>query len=163
MAKKNEEVVQEEVVQAEDTANKVIKEAEETAKKIIEDAKKEVMEMIAAANQQTTYLPPSAFRKAEAEEEKASLPQYLKEMQESLKKKTSISLFSDGEKYKDDVFVSVNGDYRYQIQRGQVVEVPGFIAQVENLSHNQDIRTNEMMRAKQDATERRMQEMNGLR
>lgn len=161
MAKKSEETVQEEVVQAEDTANKVIKEAEETAKKIIEDAKKEVMEMIAAANQQTTQISPVAFRNSE--EEKEGLPQYLKEMQESLKEKTSISLFSDGEKYKDDVFVSVNGDYRYQIQRGQVVEVPGFIAQVENLSHNQDIRTNEMMRAKQDATERRMQEMNGLR
>lgn len=38
----------------------------------------------------------------------------------------TIKLFKDGEKYNDDVFVSVNG-CNYQIKRGETVKVPMFI------------------------------------
>lgn len=37
--------------------------------------------------------------------------------------KVTIQLFKDNEKYKDDVFVAVNG-HSYQIKRGVKVEVP---------------------------------------
>ena len=43
-----------------------------------------------------------------------------------LKELVTIKLFKDGEKYNDDVFVSVNG-CNYQIKRGETVKVPMFI------------------------------------
>ncbi len=43
-----------------------------------------------------------------------------------------------------DVFVSVN-NYRYQIKRGEVVEVPQFIADVLNNSAEQDEHTAELI------------------
>lgn len=45
-----------------------------------------------------------------------------------------IKLFKDSEKYKDDVFVAVNGR-SFVIKRGVEVEVPRYIAEV--LDHQQ--------------------------
>lgn len=44
-------------------------------------------------------------------------------MAEAKKKTETIRLFSDGGKYKGDLFVSVNG-VNYQLQRGKNIEVP---------------------------------------
>lgn len=44
-------------------------------------------------------------------------------------KRVKVMLFKDNDRYKDDVFVSVNGE-SYQIQRGVEVEVPDYIAEV---------------------------------
>ena len=44
-------------------------------------------------------------------------------------KKVKVKLFKDNDRYKDDVFVSVNGE-SFQIQRGVEVEVPDYIAEV---------------------------------
>lgn len=54
-------------------------------------------------------------------------------------KKVKIKLFKDNDRYKDDVFVSVNGE-NYQIQRGVEVEVPDYIAEV--LEHAEEQRKN---------------------
>lgn len=52
-------------------------------------------------------------------------------------KMEKIFLFKDNNEYKDDVFVSVNGE-NYQIQRGIEVEVPSYIAEVLRNQQRQD-------------------------
>lgn len=49
----------------------------------------------------------------------------------------TIELFHDGDKYKDDVIVAVNGKM-YQIQRGVPVEVPPEVYEVLQNSKKQD-------------------------
>lgn len=49
----------------------------------------------------------------------------------------SIRLFKDNDKYKDDVFVAVNGR-SFQIKRGETVKVPAYVAAVLEQSMNQD-------------------------
>ena len=51
--------------------------------------------------------------------------------------KVKIELFYDGAKYKDPVFVSVNGE-SYMIQRGVEVEVPVYVVEVLENSRKQD-------------------------
>jgi hypothetical protein len=53
-------------------------------------------------------------------------------------KMEKITLFKDNKDYKDDLFVSVNGE-RFQIQRGVEVEVPDYVAEVIKHSVEQDI------------------------
>ena len=57
------------------------------------------------------------------------------DMAEAKKKTETIRLFSDGGKYKGDLFVSVNG-VNYQLQRGKNIEVPPEVAEV--IRHSQD-------------------------
>lgn len=49
----------------------------------------------------------------------------------------TIQLFSDGGRYKGDLFVSVNG-VNYQIKRGVRVQVPPAVAEVIQHSQEQD-------------------------
>ena len=51
-----------------------------------------------------------------------------------------IKLFKDNSRYKEDLFVSVNG-VNYKIRRGVEVEVPPEVAEVLEHSHMQDERT----------------------
>ena len=48
-----------------------------------------------------------------------------------------IRLFKDYDKYKDDVFVAVNGR-SFQIKRGETVQVPAYVAEVLEQSMAQD-------------------------
>lgn len=50
---------------------------------------------------------------------------------------TPIKLFKDNDKYKNDVFVAVNGK-SYQIKRGETVMVPKCVAEVLERSEHQD-------------------------
>ena len=61
-------------------------------------------------------------------------------MAEAKKKTVRIHLFKDNGRYKDDVFVGVNG-VNYMIQRGVDVEVPPEVAEVLEHSQMQDERT----------------------
>ena len=61
-------------------------------------------------------------------------------MAEAKKKTVRIHLFKDNGRYKDDVFVGVNG-VNYMIQRGVDVEVPPEVAEVLEHSQVQDERT----------------------
>lgn len=58
--------------------------------------------------------------------------------------KVTIQLFKDNEKYKDDVFVAVNG-HSYQVKRGVKVEVPAKVAEVLEHSSIQDMKTADLM------------------
>lgn len=56
----------------------------------------------------------------------------------------SIKLFKDSERYKDDVFVAINGK-GWQIRRGVEVQVPRYVALVLEQSLAQDAATAELM------------------
>ena len=57
-----------------------------------------------------------------------------------------IRLFSDGGRYKGDLFVSVNG-VNYQIKRGVTVQVPPEVAEVIQHSEEQDAQSAARMEA----------------
>lgn len=67
-------------------------------------------------------------------------------MAEAKKKTETIRLFSDGGKYKGDLFVSVNG-VNYQIKRGVTVQVPPEVAEVIQHSEEQDAQSAARMEA----------------
>lgn len=64
-------------------------------------------------------------------------------------KKVKVRLFKDGEKYKDDVFVAVNGK-SCLIKRGQTVEIEEKFAEVLENSANQDAATADLITAESD-------------
>ena len=55
-------------------------------------------------------------------------------------KTVKIKLFKDNDKYKDDLFVGLNGR-RYNIKRGVEVELPECVAEIIRLSEKQQRRT----------------------
>ncbi len=59
-------------------------------------------------------------------------------------KLVKIELFKDEGKYKDDVFVCINGK-SYAVKRGEEVEVPESVAKVLNASRKQDGKTAAMI------------------
>ena len=52
----------------------------------------------------------------------------------------TVCLFKDNERYKDDVFVAVNGK-TWQIKRGEPVQIPKYVADVLEQSRRQDTAT----------------------
>lgn len=52
----------------------------------------------------------------------------------------TVCLFKDNERYKDDVFVAVNGK-TWQIRRGEPVQIPRYVADVLDQSMKQDTAT----------------------
>lgn len=99
----------------------------ETAEDILENAKAEANKIIAEA-------------KAEAEVLKnESSNQNPEEL-------VPVRLFKDNYKYKDDVFVAVNGR-SFQIRRGQTVMVPAYVAEVLEQSMAQDNATANLIEA----------------
>lgn len=140
-------------------AEQIVKAAEEKAEALIKAAEKKIEEMF--SNAQNTAAAPTIenITIQQPEEKKASLPDYIKNMQEDMKKEEEISLFKDGGKYSEDVYASVNGEHRFQIQRGKKVKVPKYIAEVIKSSQEQDTKTEEMMRQKQEESLKRLSEM----
>lgn len=74
------------------------------------------------------------------------------DMAEAKKKTETIRLFSDGGKYKGDLFVSVNG-VNYKIRRGVEVEVPPEVAEVLEHSQMQDELTAARIAAAENAAQ----------
>lgn len=69
-----------------------------------------------------------------------------------------VYLFEDGDKYRDDVFVAVNGK-TYQIKRGEHVKVPKFVKEVLDNSMKQDREANRYMREQEEQSEKKMKEI----
>lgn len=113
-------------------------EARREAAAIIDEAKAAAAEIVDAAKR--TAAPAAAAK--EDTETKAWLNE-----------KVKIKLFKDNGKYKDDAFVSCNGE-SYAIKRGAEVEVPRKIALILDQSYSQDIETTEMMERKSAEFER---------
>ena len=66
------------------------------------------------------------------------------------KDKVDFYAFKDGDKYKDDIFVAVNGK-TFKIQRGQHVKIPRYVAAVLENGMDQDARTANLMENESDA------------
>ncbi|MEA4920633.1 MAG: hypothetical protein VB078_06925 [Clostridiaceae bacterium] len=60
------------------------------------------------------------------------------------KDKVDFYAFKDNDKYKDDIFVAVNGK-TFKIQRGKHVRIPRYVAEVLANSMDQDARTANLM------------------
>lgn len=71
-----------------------------------------------------------------------SVPSEIRANENYMNELVEIELFYDGQKYKDDVFVAVNGK-SYLIQRGKRVKVPRFVKEVLDNSADQDKRAAE--------------------
>ncbi len=100
-------------------------EAEAEAEKILADARAEAEVIIAAAQKKA--------KKTAAAEPKAPAVPPGEEL-------VPIRLFKDNDKYKDDVFVAVNGE-RVQIRRGETVMIKRKFADVLEQSMKQDMAT----------------------
>lgn len=74
------------------------------------------------------------------------------------KEMVEIYLFLDGEKYKDDVFVAVNGK-TFQIKRGETVKVPRYVKEVLDNSAKQNKVANRYMEKQQEIFEREAQKI----
>ena len=70
-----------------------------------------------------------------------------------------IRLFKDNDKYKDDVFVAVNGE-RVQIKRGETVRIKRKFADVLEQSMRQDVATANMIERESASFERKAAELN---
>lgn len=85
----------------------------------------------------------AAGAKSAAEEEKAKkAAEHAAYMEEYVE----VKLFKDNDKYKDDVFVSVNGD-NCVIKRGERVKIKRKFAEVLDHSEHQDYETSKLIEA----------------
>ncbi len=103
------------------------------AEKILEDAKAKAAEIIARAEAEAKAAVKAAKEAAKEETVKeAAVP--------SGEELVAVRLFKDNDRYKDDVFVAVNGE-RVQIKRGETVMVKRKFAAVLEQSMAQDTAT----------------------
>lgn len=103
--------------------------AREEARKIVDNAKAAAAEIVAPAKE-----------KSASDEEKAARKAYMEELVE-------VKLFRDTGKYKDDVFVAVNGE-NCVIKRGERVQIKRKFAEVLDNSDRQDYETSKLIEAK---------------
>lgn len=73
-------------------------------------------------------------------------------------KKVAVRLFKDGEKYKDDVFVAVNGK-SCLIKRGTTVEIAEKFAEVLDNSAKQDAATADLITEETDNFRRKQDQL----
>lgn len=69
-----------------------------------------------------------------------------------------VYLFEDGDKYKDDVFVAVNGK-TFQIRRGENVKVPRYVKEVLDNSTKQNKAANNYMKKQQEDFENKAKKL----
>ena len=77
---------------------------------------------------------------AKAQEAQPAEKQVLVELPAPPAKKVKVKLFRDNDRYKDPVFVAVNGE-RYIVPRGVEVEIPEYIYEVLERSMAEDQQT----------------------
>jgi hypothetical protein len=134
MATTKKEAVSDEQEQTVQTAGT---QADATAQagKILADAKAEADKILADAKAKAAAGAETAKNTAKAE---ADIPA------DPGERLVSIRLFKDNDKYKDDVFVAVNGE-RVQIRRGETVLIKKKFADVLEQSMKQDVATANMI------------------
>lgn len=117
--------------------------------KLIEDAKAEAEAIVSGAKEKAAKI---AEGKSVMTEEEQKTDDYWNE-------EVEIQLFKDGGKYKDDVYVAVNGQ-NCLIQRGKPVKVKRKFAEVLRQSLEQDNETADMIRELESEYEKRAKELN---
>lgn len=118
------------------------------AEQIIAQAKAEAAKILADAKAQADA--------AQVAQAKAPAPSPAKSRAEEL---VPVRLFKDNDKYKDDVFLAVNGE-RVQIRRGEVVYIKRKYAEVLEQSMRQDTATANMIEQKSAEYEARAKALN---
>lgn len=113
---------------------------------MIADAKAEAEKIVAEAKEAAAEINAPAKSKAEEEAERAAFEAYMNEPVE-------IKLFRDNNKYKDDVYVSVNGD-NVVIKRGERVQVKRKFVQVLEQSEREKNALADLIEAKSRQFER---------
>lgn len=119
--------------------------AAETPETAAVDPNAEAEKILAEARAQAAEIVANAKKEAEAAVEAAKEAQA--PASNSGDELVPIRLFKDNERYKDDVFVAINGK-SWQIKRGETVEVPKYVADVLEQSMKQDMATANMIEQK---------------
>lgn len=136
MAKTKEEIMPDENIQTKEPVTEQTTEAED----------KEETVNVSKTEFEAILKRLSALEETKVTEEKTqtNVSQERKKANEALQKRVKVKLFKDGEKYKDDVFVSING-VAMQIKRGVEVEIPKAYADVIEQSMMQSVKTMELI------------------
>lgn len=119
------------------TAPDPVEEAKKEAQAILDAAKAEAEKIKREAQEKAEADAKAAFDAAKAELEAAAAAEQSAAPVQAEGHMVPVYLFKDNGKYKDDVFVAVNGK-SYQIKRGEKVMVPDFVAEVLEQSMSQD-------------------------
>ena len=117
--------------------------------KMLEDAKAEAEAIVSNAKEQAKAV--AEGKKTMSEEDRKT--------EEYWNEEVEIQLFKDSGKYKDDVYVAVNGQ-NCLIQRGKPVRVKRKFAEVLKQSLEQDNETADMIRELESEYEKRTKELN---
>lgn len=118
--------------------------------KMLEDAKAEAESIVRSAREKANQIEAGGARKMTKEELEA---------EDYWNQEVEIQLFKDSGKYKDDVYVAVNGE-NCIIQRGKPVKVKRKFAEVLRQSLEQDNNTADMIRELESAYEERADKLN---
>lgn len=121
----------------------------------VEQAKKEAEAILAAARDEAAKIVDGGKAEAEAalaaarDEIEAQAAAAAATPAEDPEEKVPFFLFKDNDKYKDDVFVAVNGR-SFQIKRGETVMVPRYVAEILEQSMAQDQATANLIERQSD-------------
>ena len=117
---------------------------EDNEKKTLAALRRQMEEMRAAYEAKIDALEIERSEKKATEADEKRLREFMKNQQEWLNEYVEIRLFKDNEKYKDDVYVAINGK-NCLIRRGVWTRIRRKFALLLDQSEIQDLRTAELM------------------
>ena len=139
---------------------KIEKQGEQIMSPELEAMKAQIAQMIAAAKAEAEAIINNAKEQAKAVADgKPVMSEEAKKAEDYWNEDVEIQLFKDNGKYKDDVYVAVNG-VNCLIQRGKPVKVKRKFAEVLKQSLEQDNETADMIRELESDYEKRAKELN---
>ena len=121
---------------------------EDNEKKTLAALRRKMEEMRATYEAKIDALEYERAEKKAVEEDEKRTREFLKKHQDWLNEYVEVRLFKDNEKYKDDVYVAING-HNCVIKRGEWVKIKRKFALVLDQSEIQDMQTAEMLEAEQ--------------
>lgn len=127
-----------------------------TTNDIMAAVDKKIAAMLEEAQKKADAIVAQAQAKAEA---KPDIDEATKKANDELEKYVEVKLFKDNGKYKDDVFVSVNGE-NCLIKRGVKVKIKKKFALVLEQSDLQDYMTSQLMESKEAEYQKASRELN---
>lgn len=113
---------------------------------VMNDVQKQVADMLAQAKAEAQRIVNDAKAAVEGKktEEEAKKAEEAKKLADYMEEYVEVYLFKDNNKYKDDVFVAVNGE-NCVIKRGERVKVKRKFAEVLDHSAHQDYETSKLI------------------
>ena len=117
---------------------------EDNQKKTLAALKREMEEMRAAYEAEIDVLKAENAEKRATAADRAKLREFLRVQEEWLNEYVEVRLFKDNDKYKDDVYVAINGK-NCIIRRGVWTRIRRKFALLLDQSEIQDLRTAELM------------------